>query len=130
MMAIKLNKVDALRPLLDPFDWSNISGLAQKDIDRAFVVCCQNNYVELAQLLLPGADISSDRFMGLSWAVQKEYMEIVDMIVQKMTPSESSIVDGHMKWSHNAEKWQQYKLRQTLTQEISELGVNKISRKL
>lgn len=130
MMAVKLNTVDALRPILDPFNWDNISALTQEDIDRAFVVCCQNNYVELAQLLLPGADISAERFMGLTWAVQKDHLEIVDIIAQKMTPSQHSIVDGHMKWSHNAEKWQQYKLRQTLTQEVSELGANTISRKM
>lgn len=71
MIAVKFNRVDALRPLLDPFDWSNIPTLTQKDIDRAFVVCCQNNYPDLAQLLLPGTDLAYEHFMGLSWALQK-----------------------------------------------------------
>ena len=130
MMAVKLNRVDALRPLLEPFHWDNIPAISQKDVDRAFVVCCQNNYVELAQLLLPGADITSEKFLCLAWALQKNHMEIVDVIATKITPDQMSNVDYHMKWSHKWEKWQQYKLHRTLTQTVSQLGENKISRKM
>lgn len=130
MMAVKFNKIDALRPLLEPFDWKNIPAISQKHVDRAFVICCQNNYVELAQLLLPGADIANESFMGLSWALQKDHVEIVDIITKEMTVSQLSKVDAHMKWSHNAEKWQQYKLRQTLTLTVMELGAANTSRKM
>lgn len=130
MMAVKFNKVDALRPLLEPFDWANIPALSQKDVDRAFIICCQNNYVELAQLLLPGADIANERFMGLTWALQKDHFEIVDIIIRKMTVVQLSNADGHMKWSPNAEKWQQYRLRHALTQTVGELGSNNTSRKM
>lgn len=130
MMAVKLNKVDALRPLLEPFHWDNIPALSQKDVDRAFVVCCQNNYIELAQLLLPGADITSERFLCLAWALQKNYMEIVDLIATKITPAQMSNVDYYMKCSHNADKWQQYRLHQTLSQTVCEWGADNNSRKM
>ncbi len=130
MMAVKLNKVDALRPLLEPFDWKNIPAISQNDLDRAFVICCQNNYVELARLLLPGADISSKYFIGLAWALQKNYMEIVDLIATKITPAQMANVDYCMKCSHNADKWQQYRLHQTLSQTVCEWSTDNNSRKM
>lgn len=130
MMAVKLNKVDALRPLLEPFDWKNIPAISQNDLDRAFVICCQNNYVELAHLLLPGADISSEGFICLAWALQKSHIEIVDLITTKITPDQMSNVDYQMKSYFNIGKWEQHKLHQALSQAVRELGAASNSRKM
>lgn len=131
LIAVKFNKVSALRPLLEPFDWKSIPAISPQDINRAFAMCCQNNYVELAQLLLPGADLADDHFNGLCWALSKDHTEIIKLIASRMDEFTFTRVDmDRMKDFHVWDKWQNWKLRNDLTQTVANLGATPTPRKM
>lgn len=131
LMAVKFNKVSALRPLLDPFDWKSIPAISPQDINRAFEICCQNNYVELAQLLLPGADLADDHFNALCWALSKDHTEIIKLIASRMDGFTITAIDTEkMKNFDVWNKWENWKLRNDLTQTVANLGATSPSRKI
>lgn len=131
MTAVKFNKVDVLRPVLDPFDWGEIPSITQDHLDRAFVICCQNNYVELAQLMLPSVDLACNRFNGLCWALLKDHHDILNLIVTRIDtfPIPPEVVEK-MKNVGVWERWEQFQLHNALTQATNKAGVSSSNRKI
>lgn len=131
LMAVKFNKMDTLRPLLEPFDWKNIPAISPQDINRGFVICCQNNYVQLAQLLLPGANVADDHFNGLCWALSKDNVEIIQLIASRSDEFSFTALDiEKMKNLNVWEKWQNWKLRNDLVQIVDKSGTAHTARKM
>lgn len=131
LMAVKFNTVSALRPLLEPFDWANIPAISPQDINRGFVICCQNNYVELAQLLLPGANIADDNFHGLCWALSKDHLDIVRLIATRIDEFPMTAVDAEKMKNFNVwDKWQNWMVHNNLTKTVANLGTGNSARKM